>query len=295
MSKDAAVIAYKGFNKDLKCRGFQFEIGKTYTHEGPVRHCDSGFHACERPLDALAYYAPADSVYALVEQSGELSRENGGDSKIASSKITIKAAIDIPALVQATFDYTWERAKKTKKSHTDKHDGAASATGERGAASATGERGAASATGESGAASATGWSGAASATGWRGAASATGWSGAASATGWSGAASATGESGAASATGWRGAASATGGRGSASLTTGPYASSEAVDGATHAVAIALGRQSKARASKGNWIVLAERNSDGELLNLVTAQAGVTEGVKPDTWYVLKNSKIEEAA
>ncbi|MCY1283877.1 hypothetical protein D9M69_414170 [compost metagenome] len=66
------VIAYKGFDKNLQCRGYQFEIGGTYGHEGKVEACASGFHACEYPLDVLGYYAPAGSRFALIEQSGDI-------------------------------------------------------------------------------------------------------------------------------------------------------------------------------------------------------------------------------
>lgn len=107
-----------------------------------------GFHACEYPLDVLRYYAPAESLYAEVEQSGRISR-HAEDSKVASSVLTIKASINLPGLIQAAVDYTFARS-------TPEGD---KATGARGAASATGYRGAASATGYSGAASATGKNG----------------------------------------------------------------------------------------------------------------------------------------
>jgi hypothetical protein len=163
------VTSYKGFSADLTCRGFQFAVGQSYAHEGDVKACESGFHACEYPLDCFNYYAPGGSAFAVVEQSGELSRHDE-DSKIASSELRVVAKIDIAGLVKAAFDYTWSRAKLIDGSHTTGYQGAASATGDQGAASATGYRGAASATGNRGAASATGYQGAASATGDQGAA-----------------------------------------------------------------------------------------------------------------------------
>ena len=194
--KTQPILAIKGFDRDLKCRGFQFEIGKTYKHEGPVVRCtEAGFHSIEgHPLEVFSYYAPGTSRYALVEASGEIARDKS-DSKIASAEITIKAEIHLHELIERAVEYVMDRAKKSRLRHATKAQGAASATGDQGAASATGVRGAASATGARGAASATGWQGAASATGVRGAASATGVQGAASATGDHGAAMACGYGG----------------------------------------------------------------------------------------------------
>jgi hypothetical protein len=190
------IFSIKGFDKSFKCRDFQFEIGKTYEQEGTIKACENGFHAIEGyPLEVFSHYAPNTSRYAVVSQSGELSRDVG-DSKIASAKITIGVELHVHELIQRAVKWVFDRAKpEGEGSHATGEQGAASATGEQGAASATGEQGAASATGEQGAASATGTQGAASATGTRGAASATGWQGAASATGEQGAASATGEQG----------------------------------------------------------------------------------------------------
>ena len=175
--------AYKGFDKDLKCRDFQYEIGKTY-EEPTAELCEKGFHACEYPLDVFEYYAPGNmSRYCEVDLDDVSDKKSNKDSKRCGKKIAVKAEIGIAGLVKAAVKYTMEKAIPENSKH---------------------------ATGSQGAASATGWHGAASATGWRGAASATGWRGAASATGWHGAASATGDQGAASATGSQGAASATG-------------------------------------------------------------------------------------
>ena len=146
------IKSYKGFDKDLKCRGFQYEIGKEY-EEPEADACRAGFHACERPLDVFNHYYPANSRFCEVEQSEELSRDTD-DSKVASTKIKIGAEISIPGLVKAQIE--WVKAHTTTE-HTDPERatagsyGAATA-GNRGAATA-GSYGAATA-GECGAATA---------------------------------------------------------------------------------------------------------------------------------------------
>ena len=166
MSK--VIKSYKGFNKDMTCRGFQYEEGKEY-EESNALVCENGFHACEYPLDCLSYYSPSESVYHEVEQSGKLS-EKSDDTKVASTKIKIGAKLSIAGLVEAAIEYTKERAKQ--KDDSDGYKGASSATGYKGASSATGDKGASSATGNCGASSATGNCGASSATGYKGASSA---------------------------------------------------------------------------------------------------------------------------
>ena len=97
-------ILYKGFDENLKCRDFQFAVGKTYIHKGVVRVGESGFHACENPWDVLRYYPLTDSRYCVVEQSGEIHR-HGGDSKIASSSITISTELKLPEFVKTCVDW----------------------------------------------------------------------------------------------------------------------------------------------------------------------------------------------
>ena len=171
------IKSYKGFNRDLTCRGKQYEVGKEY-EEDRAQSCECGMHACEYPLDCFSYYDPAHSVYYEVEQSGDLSRR-GDDSKVASTKMKIGAEINIAGMVKASINYIRERIKEEKGSDDD--CGASSATGYKGASSATGNYGVSSATGECGASSATGDYGASSATGNCGASSATGYKGASSA------------------------------------------------------------------------------------------------------------------
>lgn len=115
------IIAYKGFDKNWKCRGYQYEIGKTYEHEGKVEACESGFHSCENPLDVLAYYdISSGSKYALVKASGEISRNDNSDTKIASSKITIEVELNIHDLLKAGFEWVMNKIfAKHKRALTD--------------------------------------------------------------------------------------------------------------------------------------------------------------------------------
>ena len=132
------ITTYKGFNKDMTCRGFQYEEGKVYETD-KAEACNCGFHACEYPLDCIGYYAPAESVFHLVEQSGTLSKHSD-DSKVASTKIKIGAQISIAGLVKAAIEYTVKRVNPEAKA--DESHGASSATGNCGASSVTGYRGA---------------------------------------------------------------------------------------------------------------------------------------------------------
>ena len=110
--------SYKGFDKDLKCRDFQFEVGKTYTHTGPVVACRSGFHACENPWDVLSYYPFTGSRFCAVEQSGELQKHDD-DSKIASASITIMAELKLPEFVKTCVGWLITACKSDASSGND--------------------------------------------------------------------------------------------------------------------------------------------------------------------------------
>ena len=143
------IIAYKGFNTDLTCRDFQFQIGETYTHDGKVEACASGFHACENPLDVFNYYNPA-SRFAIVECSGEINKESNGDSKIACGSIHIKSEIGLPTLISKAVDLMLSKIKfdTVKESGTGDYS-AATNTGNRSAAEVTGAHSVAAALGYS--------------------------------------------------------------------------------------------------------------------------------------------------
>ncbi|MGU3523865.1 hypothetical protein ACLBW2_12270 [Enterobacteriaceae bacterium C23F] len=169
------ITTFKGFKQDLTCRGFQFEVGKTYEHEGKVRACSSGFHSCESPLDCFSYYPPANSRYAETVAEGDISREDACDTKIASASITIKAELSMPEFVQRAIDWVWSKVDRSLEQQVMTGDySAASNTGDCSAASNTGYQSAASNTGDYSAASNTGNRSAASNTGYQSAAEVSG-------------------------------------------------------------------------------------------------------------------------
>ena len=293
--KKNKIIGFKGFNKDMTCRDFQYKEGKTYKMKEKPEICEKGFHFCEYPLDCLGYYSPNSSVYHEVTATGDVDKKTSSDdSKVATNEIKIGAKLDIAGLVKASIDYTTSKSKKVKGSTTRRDYGASSATGDYGASSATGNHGASSATGDFGASSATGNHGASSATGYCGASSATGNHGASSATGDFGASSATGDCGASSATGNHGASSATGYCG-ASLTTGLHGSSSA--GNKTAVAVAWGYEGKAKGVKGSYIVCAEWKFNFYEREWIFIQAKMAQvdgvKIKENTYYSLENGKFVE--
>ena len=103
------IIAYKGFDENLCCRGFQYEIGKEYVQEGEIECCESGFHACTNPFDVLDYYSSdSRNRFCVVEQSGTIKTGNG-DSKQASSRIKIKAEIGMAGLFKAGVEWIKEK------------------------------------------------------------------------------------------------------------------------------------------------------------------------------------------
>ncbi|EAT5863489.1 hypothetical protein E8A25_15955 [Salmonella enterica] len=241
------IVTFKGFNKELKCRDFQFEIGKTFHHDGKVEACGSGFHACEFPFDVFSYYPPAESRYAETISFGVTDREEEGDTKIASASITIKAELTLPQFIQRGIEWIWSKIDKSLEQQIMSGNcSAATNTGNRSAATNTGNRSAATNTGNRSAATNTGnWS-------------------------------------AATNTGNRSAATNTGDW-SAATNTGNWSAAE-VSG-SQSVAAALGIEGKARASEGGAIVLCYRDKNGELIHIRASKVGEND-IMPNTWYQL---------
>ncbi|EHZ5490488.1 hypothetical protein K6D16_001931 [Salmonella enterica] len=295
------IVTFKGFNKDLKCRGFQFAIGETFHHDGKVEACGSGFHACECPFDVFSYYPPAESRYAETISFGVIDREEIGDTKIASASITIKAELTLPQFIQRGIEWIWSKIDKSLEQQIMTGDqsaatntgyrsaatntgnwSAATNTGNRSAATNTGDQSAATNTGYRSAATNTGNRSAATNTGDQSAATNTGDQSAATNTGYQSAATNTGDQSAATNTGNRSAATNTGNR-SAATNTGNWSAAE-VSG-SQSVAAAFGIEGKARASEGAAIVLCYRDEDGELIHIRASKVG-ENGIMPDTWYQL---------
>ena len=316
--------AYTGFDKYLKCRGFQYEVGKEYEEEN-ASLCKKGFRACENPLDTFRYYAPTDSRYCEVDvdDNGERSSD---DTKICGKHIKIGAEIGLEGVINAGVRFVFDKCESATEECASGWRGNAAASGVRGNAAASGWRGTAAASGVSANAAASGDMGNAAASGVRGNAAASGVSGNAAASGDMGNAAASGDMGNAAASGvrgnaaasgvsanaaasgdvgnaaasgdmgnaaasgWRGNAAASGWRGTAAVT-GRYGKASAIG--KQCLAVAWGQDSLARGAVGNWIVVSERDDDG---NIVDAKIAKVDGdtIKADTWYTLKNGEMVEA-
>lgn len=129
-----AITAYKAFDANWQCRGFQFEVGKTYAHDGPVKLCKSGFHACEAPLDCLNYYSIIDSKFAEVELGG-VSDERENDTKRVGSTVSIKASLNIAGLVKAQVEWCKQNAENKSVAEGDSSKAASSGTSSKAASS----------------------------------------------------------------------------------------------------------------------------------------------------------------
>ena len=332
METEKKIKAYKGFNNDMTCRDFQYEVGKEYEQKGKIEVCENGFHACENPMDVFEYYHPNNSRYCKVEQSGTIGRSQ---YKIASSKIRIQCEIGLSGLIQAGVKFILDKVNWKDDNATNTGDrSAATNTGNRSAATNTGDYSAATNTGDSSAATNTGNRSAATNTGHYSAATNTGHYSAATNTGDQSAATNTGDYSAATNTGYHSAATNTGdysaatntGNRSVATNTGYYSAatntgyhsaatntgdcsaatntgdcsaatntgnrSVAKVEGKESIAIVTGRDSKASGALGCWLVLAERNACDVIIEVKAVRVD-GETIKENTWYKLKDGQIIE--
>ena len=116
------IIAYKGFDKNLKCRDFQYEVGKEYEMDGDIKCCERGFHACESPLEVFDHYDMLNSRFAEVEQSGEIDKEENS-TKVCSSRIKVKAELKLADIINLGVEWIKDVTSPSKlKKETDLND-----------------------------------------------------------------------------------------------------------------------------------------------------------------------------
>ena len=146
------ITGFKGFDKDLKCRDYQYEVGKEFEEKGKIEACSKGFHFCENPFDVLGYYPPStekgSSRYCIVKGSGNIDRD-GDDSKVACSKLHISAEIGLKGIIEAGVKFILDKVnwKDNKESNTGDRS-AATNTGNYSAAEVTGRESIAIVTGK---------------------------------------------------------------------------------------------------------------------------------------------------
>ena len=254
--------AYKGFGKDMKCRGYQFEEGIAYETER-AKLCEEGFHACEMPLDTMTYYYPTESEYHEVDLDG-ITGEKSYDSKVCGTKIKIWARLSINDLVKAEIEIIRKKVKDT--------------TGDRAHVATTGDGAHAATTGYA-AHAVTAWDRAHAVT--------TGYAAHAATTGYAAHAATTGKCAHAATTGDGAHAATTGDRAHA-VTAGDRA--HAATKGKNSIAVAIGIDSVAKAKVGSWIVLAEYDNSYKLVSVKAVQI---DGIKylPDVSYKLKNGEV----
>lgn len=137
------ITGFKGFDKDLKCRDYQYEVGKEFEEKGKIEACSKGFHFCENPFDVLGYYPPStekgSSRYCIVKGSGNIDRD-GDDSKVACSKLHISAEIGLKGIIEAGVKFILDKVNwKDNKATNTGDQSAAEVTGRESIAIVTGK------------------------------------------------------------------------------------------------------------------------------------------------------------
>ena len=255
------IIAYKGFDKNLKCRDFQYEVGKEYEMDGDIKCCERGFHACESPLEVFDHYDMLNSRFAEVEQSGEIDKEED-TTKVCSSKIKIKAELNLAEIVKLGVEWIKDVTSPSKlKKETDLNDNGNNSA-------QIGSSGDYAQIGSSGYSAKIGSSGNYAKIGSSGYYAKIGSSGYYAQIGSSGDYAKIGSS-------------------------GDYAKIESIG--NHSVVMAAGNDSIAKAKIGSWITLAEWDYVDDVWTPICVKTEQVDGerIKDDTFYKLVNGEFKE--
>ena len=315
-STNKPVTAYKAFDKDFSCRGFKFEVGKTYKHEGDVVICRSGFHACVNPLDVWSYYDLIDTRFAEVELSGEQVTHDE-DSKIAAAEITIRAEITLPEFIRngvAKFIELVAPGAKKKEEAASGYYAQLAASGNSAQLAASGDSAQLAASGDSAKLAASGDSAKLAASGYYAKLAASGYYAQLAASGYYAQLAASGDSAQLAASGDYAQLAASGyyaqlaasgnsaqlaasGDSAQLAASGDYAKLAAsgnsaqleVTGKNGVIASAS-INGRAKGAVGAWISLAEFNDKNECVGFAVGCIG-QDGLEPDSWYRANGGKL----
>ena len=278
-AEPATLTAYKGFDKNLQCRSYQYEVGKTYTHTGRVVQCESGFHACQNPLDVLNYYGIGDgNRFAKVTLSGEIDRSD--DRKWAAGVITIDVELRLPDLINNAVEWLIAACKGAGTVGAGNFSKLA-ASGYSSKLAASGNYSQLAASGDSSQLAASGDSSQLAASGDFSKLAASGNYSQLAASGYSSKLAASGNFSKLAASGYSSQLAASGDSSKLEVT------------GTRSVAAAVGRNSRIKAAAGTPIAICEYNDSDVPVRFVTGIAGL-DGVPADTWLKVESGKLVEA-
>ena len=282
------IIAYKGFDKELKCRGFQYEVGKEYEMSGRIACCERGFHACESPLEVFDHYDMLNSRFAEVEQSGEINKEENS-TKVCSSRIKVKAELKLADIINLGVEWIKDITSPAKlKKETDLNDNGNNSAkiGSSGDYAKIGSSGDYAKIGSSGDYAKIGSSGYYAQIGSSGYYAQIGSSGDYAKIGSSGYYAQIGSSGYSAQIGSSGDYAQIG-------SSGDYAKIGSTG--NHSVVMAAGNNSIAKAKIGSWITLAEWNYVDDVWPHICVKTEKVDGerIKADTFYKLVNGEFKE--
>ena len=300
MKEEKTIKAYKAFDKNMKCRGFQYEVGKEYEIDGDIECCERGFHACKSPLEVWDHYDMLNSRFAEVEQSGKIDEEENS-TKVCSSRIKIKAELKLDNIINIGVkwlkDITSPSKVKTNGSLNDNGD-RKKQIGSSGNSAKIGSSGDYAQIGSSGYYAQIGSSGYSAQIGSSGYYAQIGSSGDYAKIGSSGDYAKIGSSGNSAKIGSSGDSAQIGSSGDSAQigSSGDYAQIDSTG--ADSVIMCAGYKSKAKAKIGSWITLADWKWSNEKNRFVPVcvKAEYVDGVriKADTWYELKDGEFVEA-